>query len=222
LETFDTGPVLLRSEDSYSHQVIEVSVESETDGLDEDQLQLSLHLYRGGKPHPLRFVPTAVVTMKSEKDIWRLDDIAVNLRLPLGDQEFLDSLTPDRHPSQLEDLEATALNHLRTINAAEVSYAATFPELGFACTIADLGGAGEPTPGSAGLIDAGLSSGRLDGYIISIEVCSGSPVDGFSISAVPEDRQSGLRAFCSDESGIIRFSDDGSGNTCLSAGDPVP
>jgi hypothetical protein len=103
-----------------------------------------------------------------------------------------------------------------------VSYGATFPELGFACRVGDLGGEGEPTPGSAGLIDAGLSSGRLDGYIFSIEVCSGSPVDAFSISAVPEDPQSGLRAFCSDESGIIRFSDDGSGNTCLSSGDPVP
>lgn len=222
LETFDTGPVLLRSEDSYSHQVIEISVESETDGLDEDQLQLSLHLYRGGKPHPLPFVPTAVVTMKSEKDIWRLDDIAVTLRLPLGNQEFLDSLTPDRRPSQLEDLEITARNHLRRLNTAEVSYAATFPELGFACKVGDLGGDGEPTPGAAGLIDAGLSSGRLDGYIFSIEVCSGSPVDAFSISAVPEDPQSGLRAFCSDESGVIRFSDDGTGNTCLSAGDPVP
>lgn len=222
LETFDTGPVLLRSEDSYSHQVIEVSVESETDGFDEDQLQLSLHLYRGGKPHPLPIVPTAVVTMKSEKDIWRLDDIAVNVRLPLGDREFLDSLTPHRRPSQLEELEATALNHLRTLNTAEVSYAAVFPELGFACSIGDLGGNGEPTANSAGLIDSELSTGMLDGYIFSIEVCSGNPVNAFSITAVPEDRQSGSRAFCSDESAVIRFSEDGSGNTCLSAGEPVP
>src|SRR5262249_45611872 len=87
LKKFDTGPVLLRSEDSFSHQLIEVSVKSESDGLDEDQLQLSLHLYRDGKPHLLPFIPAAVVTMKFEKDVWRLDDIAVNLRLPLVDQE---------------------------------------------------------------------------------------------------------------------------------------
>jgi len=222
LETFDTGPVLLRSEDSFSHQLIEVSVESESDGLDEDQLQLSLHLYRDGKPHPLPFIPAAVVTMKFEKDVWRLDDIAVNLRLPLGDQEFLDGLTPDRRPSKVEERETTALNHLRTLSTVEVSYAALFPEQGFACALAELGGHDEPTPSAAGLIDAELASGQLDGYFFSIEVCSGSPVNAYSITAVPENRQTGLRAFCSDESGTIRFSEDGNGNTCLNEGELAP
>jgi hypothetical protein len=222
LETFDTGPILLRSKDSYSHKLMEVSVESESDGLDEDQLQLSLHVYREGKPHPLAFIPTAAVTMKLENDVWRLDDIAVSLRLPLGDQEFLDSLTPDRRPSEVAELEATALNHLRTLNTVEGSYAALSPEHGFACTLAELGGHDEPNPSAAGLIDSELASGRLDGYIFSIEVCSGTPVNAFSITAVPENRQTGLRAFCSDESGTIRFSEDGNGYTCLNEGEPVP
>jgi type IV pilus assembly protein PilA len=113
---------------------------------------------------------------------------------------------------------------VRTLATAQVSYAASFPELGFACSISDLGGAGEdePTANSAGLIEARLSSGTLDGYVFSIEGCSGSPVDHFSISAVPDSPQSGLRAFCTDESAVIRFSDDGDGSACLSSGEPLP
>jgi hypothetical protein len=223
LETFETGPVLLRSENSYSHQIVEVSVESETDGLDEDQLQLSLRQYRSGKVDPLPFVPAATFTMKIEDGIWRLNDISVNLRLPLGDKVFLDSLAPGRRPPHVEELESAAIAYLRTLNTAQVSYAATFQELGFACSVANLGGSGEDeaTAASAGLIDAGLSSGSLDGYRFSIEGCFGSPVDHFSISAVPESAQSGMRAFCSDESGAIRFSEDGSAATCLSDGEPL-
>ena len=223
LETFDSGPVLLRSESSYSHRTIEVSVDSETDGLDEDQLQLSLHLYRSGKPEPLPFVPTATLTMKSEGGTWRLDDISVNLRLPLGDEAFLDSLTSDRRPPHVEELEEAALSHLRTVNTAQVSYAAMFPELGYACSISYLGGTGEDEPASisARLIDPGLSSGNLDGYLFSIEDCSGSPVDHFSLSALPESPQSGLRTFCSNETAVIRFSDDGTA-ACLNSGEAVP
>jgi type IV pilus assembly protein PilA len=224
LETFDNGPVLLRSENTYSHRTIEVSVESETNGLDEDQLQLSLHLNGSGKPEPLPFIPTAAFTMKSEGGTWRLDDIAIEFRVPLGNDEFLDSLTRDRRPPQVEEFEATAVGHVRTLNTAQVSYAATYPDLGFACSIAYLGGTGveEPTSGSAGLIDSGLSSGSLDGYTFSIESCSGSPVDHFSVTAVPDNPQSGLRTFCSDESAVIRFSEDGDADNCLSAGEPLP
>ena len=224
LDAFDSGPILLRSENTYSHRTIEVAVESESDGFDEDQLQLSLHLYRGGKPEPLPFVPAATFTMKLEGGIWRLDDIAVNFRVPLGDQEFLDSLIPDRRSARAEELEVVALNHLRTLNTAQVSYAATFPELGFACSLAYLGGGGvdEPTSTSAALIDSRLSTGNVDGYVFSIEECTGNPVDHFSISAVPENPQPGLRTFCSDESAEIRLSEDGGAPGCLSEGEPVP
>jgi len=224
LETFETGPILLRSEDPYSRRTVEVSVESKTDGIDEDQLQLSLRLYRNGKPEPLPFVPAATFTMKIERGIWCLDDVALNLHVPLGDDAFLDSLHPDRRPPEVEEFETVALNHLRMVNTAEVSYASTFPELGFACSMTYLGGADvdEPTSSSAGLLDAGLSSGTLDGYTFSIENCSGNPVDHYSVSAVPDNPQMGLRAFCSDESAAIRFSEDGKAATCLTEGEPPP
>lgn len=224
LETFETGLILLRSEEPYSRRTVEVSVESETDGVDEDQLQLSLRLYRNGKLEPLPFVPAATFTMKSERGKWCLDDVALNLHVPLGDDAFLDRLTPDRHPPEVEELETSALNHLRMVNTAEVSYAATFPDLGFACSMAYMGGAGveEPTSGSAGLLDASLSSGTLDGYTFSIDNCSGNPVDHFSVSAVPDNPQIGLRAFCSDENAAIRFSEDGKAATCLTEGEPLP
>jgi hypothetical protein len=72
LETFATGPTLLRSEDPGIEQIIEVSVESESDGGDEDELQLAVHIDRAGRPL-LLFVPTIACRMKSEAGIWRLE-----------------------------------------------------------------------------------------------------------------------------------------------------
>jgi hypothetical protein len=118
------------------------------------------------------------------------------------------------------------------VNTAQVSYASTFPELGFTCSLSDLGRNPEDNdteneevelnPHSAALLDPELAGGRIDGYTSSIEDCSGSPVDHYRVAAVPDSRQEGLRAFCSDQSAVIRFSDDAEGGSCLISGEPLP
>jgi hypothetical protein len=120
--------------------------------------------------------------------------------------------------------EAGALAGVRSLNAAEVSYAAAFPTYGFTCTLADLGGMGggeAPTEHRAMMIDPRLAQGRKNGYVFSLNECVGTPASKYSISAVPADSNSGTRAFCSDESGVVRFSPDGKAGSCISSGKSV-
>lgn len=224
LETFDDGPVLVRSEDPRVEQTVEVVLEGEADSGDEDELRLAVRIYRAGKPLPLPFFPTATCTMKTESGTWRLHEVVVSLRVPLGDPDFLKSLSHALGPSQMGVLESSALSGLRTLATAEVSYASAFPELGFTCTLSDLGGAGDGEPNShaASTINEALASGTMGGYSFALTDCSGSPVDHFRVMAAPVNPDSGLRAFCSDESAVIRFSDDGQAATCLRDGEPLP
>lgn len=203
---------------------IEVSVESEIDGLDEDELQIGLHIFRAGQPQTLPFLPTITCTMKSESGIWRLDDIAVTLRVPLADPAFLKSLADRLGALHNAAAESTALQGLRSITTAEVTYASMFEDRGFTCSLSDLGGNGEnePHPSAAMLINSELASGNMSGYALSLVDCSDSPVDHFRSVMVSENAENGLRAFCFDESGIIRYSDDGQASTCLSGGEPLP
>jgi hypothetical protein len=57
LETFDTGPTLLRSENPGIEQTVEVQVESESDDGGEDELQLVVHIYRAGRLLPCPLCP---------------------------------------------------------------------------------------------------------------------------------------------------------------------
>ncbi len=110
-----------------------------------------------------------------------------------------------------------------TINTAEVTYAASYPDHGFTCFLSDLGGmgGGEPNERQAMIIDPKLASGRKNGYILRLSGCGGTPASKYSLTAVPADPTSGTRAFCSNESGVVRFSSDSNADTCLDAGQPL-
>ncbi len=68
------------------------------------------------------------------------------------------------------------------------------------------------------LYDRELASGKKGGYIFAISGCDGSH---YKIVAEPAVRDSGQRAFCSDEGGTIRASADGKATTCLANGESV-
>jgi hypothetical protein len=55
------------------------------------------------------------------------------------------------------------------------------------------------------LIDDALASGKRGGYIFSIGGCQVAPASKFSVTAVPKEPDSELRAFCSDESAVLRY-----------------
>jgi hypothetical protein len=153
-----------------------------------------------------------------------LGEVLISLQIPLADPDFLQTLTHGLVPSQMGVLESSALSGLRTQATAEVSYAADFPELGFTCTLSDLGGSGdvESSSHAASLINKALASGSMAGYSFALTDGSGSPGDHFRAVAAPVNPERGLRAFCSDESALIRFSDDGQAATCLRDGEPLP
>ena len=221
LETFDSGPVLVTFEEKASQQRIEIIVERDDLAGDGDEIELSFHPYLGGKPEPLPVVPRLIVTMKQEEDVWKLDEITVAVHIPLSDPEYLKGL----QKAQTSSSESASTGSLRTLNTAQISYSSAFPERGFTCTLATLGGSGqvEPSPEHAMLIDDALASGRMHGYVFSITGCDVPPASSYHTTAVPADSDSDseLRAFCSDESGVIRYSSDGKAATCLSEGVPL-
>jgi hypothetical protein len=102
--------------------------------------------------------------------------------------------------------EASAVGSLRTINTAEVTYASTYPDVGFT-NLASLGGAGGDVSG-AGLIDSVLASGTKSGYSFAITAAgggSGSPNTTYSVTGDPVNSQTGQRHFFTDQSGVIRY-----------------
>ena len=117
----------------------------------------------------------------------------------------------------------SAIQSIHTIINAENMYESNYPTNGFACSLIALGGdpkSGAPSPTSAQLIQPDLASGIKSGYIFSIANCSkinagGSDrITGYSIIAKPQTVGStGDRAFCADQSGIIKF-DPAGGDNC--------
>lgn len=130
---------------------------------------------------------------------------------------------PNLLRSRIAANEASAVGSIRVINTAQVTYATTYPAIGFTCSLAELDGSDQPpSEKSAGLIDSVLAGGEKSGYRFTLSNCSGSPVDAYQVTAEPiAPGQSGQRAFCSDQSGVISLTSEGTGETCLSSGTPL-
>jgi type IV pilus assembly protein PilA len=113
--------------------------------------------------------------------------------------------------------ESSAVASIRTINTAEVTYNTTYPTVGFAAALSNLGGAlgAACTPASttACLIDSVLANngnptgGGKSGYSFSTgtgTVAGGVNV-GYTALAVPITiNQTGIRAFCAEEDAVVR------------------
>jgi hypothetical protein len=57
-------------------------------------------------------------------------------------------------------------------------------------------------------VDGVIAAGRKNGYIFEIQNCTASNgvTQKYQVVAYPETHnQTGVRAYCSDESGVIRF-----------------
>jgi hypothetical protein len=217
-ESFDEGPILFAMEPVGQQERIEILVERDDLVGDVDEIEVSPRLYKEGTLQPLPVMPRLTFSMKQEKDVWTLSEIAATLRMPLADEEYLNGLKK----TQDQETENMATAGVRTINTAEVTYAATYPERGFTCNLSELGGWGEaPAPEHAMLIDSQLSSGDRNGYKFSIGGCDARPAARYQVTAAPVDPDSGLRAFCADESAIVKYAADGNAATCLSGGTPL-
>ena len=121
---------------------------------------------------------------------------------------------PNLLRSRIAANEASAVGSIRTINTSEVTYASTYPNLGFA-TLGNLGGSGGSATG-AGLIDAVLASGVKSGYQFATPSAGFTPsgcgaggttaaCSTYTVTGDPQNSQTGQRHFFSDQSGVIRY-----------------
>jgi type IV pilus assembly protein PilA len=111
--------------------------------------------------------------------------------------------------------EASALSSVRTLVIAQTGYSSSHPDAGYTCALSDLA--------AAGLIDAGLATGRKNGYVFELLDCTASAESvaniKYRVVAYPLTRNTtGTRAFCSDESGVIKTDANGSPQDCTESG----
>lgn len=111
--------------------------------------------------------------------------------------------------------EASAVGSMRVLEVAEIAYAAAHPGLGYTCTLSDLA--------AAESINGSLATGQKNGYAFEITDCSagsdGGAMAKYQIVAYPlRFNQTGMRAFCADESGVTKVDRGGSARRCVERG----
>lgn len=100
--------------------------------------------------------------------------------------------------------EAGAVGSIRTINTAVITYAAMHPQVGFPENLQDM----VQGSGSDALLDRSYAEPTRHGYRFEYRVSSpqGQPAERYFVLATPANYGStGTRSFCSDESGVIRY-----------------
>jgi type IV pilus assembly protein PilA len=105
--------------------------------------------------------------------------------------------------------EAAAVSGVRTINTVQITYISTYPTVGYASSLAALGGmtCAPATASSACLIDSQLASGTKSGYAFAISDSEGTPTATYQVIAKPmTPNQTGVRSFCSFADAVARAS----------------
>lgn len=118
--------------------------------------------------------------------------------------------------SRLQANESAAVSALRTLNTAQISYNSTYPTVGFATTLTNLGDGGTstncgatttPTSTSACLIDSVLETGTKSGYSFALSGAAGTPTATYQLITSPiQPGTTGNRYFCSFADAVVRVS----------------
>jgi hypothetical protein len=103
--------------------------------------------------------------------------------------------------------EVSAINALRSIAVAQSTYSAS--NQGYACSLSAL----------SSFIDPVLASGSKSGYSFDVSCAGDSPATRYRASATPGIP--GKRAFCVDETGSMKYSANGSAESCFSGNNLV-
>ena len=133
---------------------------------------------------------------------------------------------PNLLRARIQANEVAAVASVRSINMAEMRYGNAHPDRGYTCNLSDLA-AHDETRGAGDAIDEELAAGRRHGYIFDLRNCQaegpGKTPRKYQLVAYPSTRgRTGTRAFCSDESLVIRFDPDGWPDGCIETGTPLP
>jgi type IV pilus assembly protein PilA len=119
--------------------------------------------------------------------------------------------------------QTSATNTMQAIGKAEIGYNSTYPSVGYACTLAALGGdpkSGAPTPQAAQLLDPQLAaSGQKSGYTFTVTcgnkvtVNNQDTYNSYQITGVPQSLgKTGDNGYCSDENNIVKVDPKGGTN----------
>jgi type IV pilus assembly protein PilA len=138
---------------------------------------------------------------------------------------------PNLLRSRMAANEASAVGSVRTVNTAAVTYNSTYGN-GYPSTLTEIGTTSVTQPScNAGMFsDSVLTGGSKSGYTFAMGAGSATVtappgcttagyVDGYYITAVPTSAgTTGTRAFCSDQTGVIRFNLGGAATAASTAG----
>jgi len=246
VQTFETGSLLLETHNSKTGEKAQIVVVKDAMRGDRDDIELSLRLFKDGKEQRMPFLPQVVFSMKQEAAVWKLNEIAVTIYLPLADPDFLKALTEKMAapantsavPVKIDPegtATATARNTIeqqeannvqviaavKAIVAAETEYAQTYRQVGYTCVLSSLDGFGSGTPNEnqAMLLNSGLAAGRKYGYVFTLSKCEGSPAWNFQLVAAPNSNSFPSQTFCTDRTGTIRAAEDAA--RCVQSGSVV-
>ena len=125
---------------------------------------------------------------------------------------------PNLVRSRMAANEASAVGSVRTVNTAQVTYAATYPKRGFAADLATLGydphAPSATSPEHAGFLEEHLANASCtgsawctkSGYNFRVtSFCKVGPCTEYVVVATPVDTSTGTRSFCSTSDAIIRY-----------------
>jgi hypothetical protein len=218
-ETFDTGPTLFLSEQKNQLEKIEVNVERDSLIGESDEIELSIHYYKNGQLQSLPVVPSLTFTFQQEKEVWKLTELTAAAHVPLSDPDYLKGL----RKQQDESNEGQAQMRLSMIAGAETAYQAKHPDLGYSCSLQTVFARDPNTSPADGNVvyDPGQGSDEWNQYRFALTGCEGNPPTKFRVTAIPVDTDAGMKTFCSDESGVIKFVQSEKPSSCLSRGKPV-
>ena len=218
IETFDTGPNILVSEQPDQHERIEVAVEHDSLMGEQDEIELSIHGYKDGQEESLPVIPRLIFTLKQEKDVWRLTEVTVAGHIPLTDPDYLKLLRKQQDKAN----EQMAQMRMNMIVAGEKAYSAAHPEIGYACALSSLvPKITESAPEGGAFFDPGQGNEEWTGYRFTLSGCGGTPSSKFRLTAVPIDSEAKEKTFCADESGNVKFVTGSKPSTCFSSGQDV-
>lgn len=224
VQVHSEGLVLIESEGPGPGQRTEVWVDSEGQSGDRAHLDLSLHVLRNGREESVGGQRRLLLDLQWEEGTWKLARATGQFILPLDDGAYLDALVAGLQNTDPQNRIQNAVILLRSLGVAEAVFASNHPEVGYACSLGQLGSHGvDPDRNDLALMD--FADGHLDGYTIRLSGCEGSPAKSFFATLVPDDASA--PAFCMDDSGQIRYGNGGRGDSCgptspvlSAAGDP--
>ncbi len=125
---------------------------------------------------------------------------------------------PNLLKSRIAANEASAVGSTRSINTAQVTYEAMYPNRGFAPNLASLGsdprGPDTSSPEHVGILDDAIGNAscagdvwcKKSGYNFRVtSTCKLKLCKEYVVVATPVDKNTGTRSFCSTSDGVIRF-----------------